>query len=59
LSAADVAKIREQRARGIRCNDIATAFGVSTSLVTQIARGKIWKAAGGFLTKTANIRIAA
>lgn len=43
LSLADVAAIREQRTRGVPISQVAAAFGVSESTVSEVANGKRWR----------------
>lgn len=51
LTAARVEAIRLLRASGVRSTDIAAAFGVSQSLVCQVATGKLWSHAPGPITR--------
>lgn len=45
LDAAKVEIIRAERAQGVLLTDLADRFGVSFSLISQVARGSIWKEA--------------
>jgi len=43
LTAEQVHEIRQLRAAGVKQRDVAARFGVSQSLIGQIATGKIWR----------------
>ena len=51
LTAGQAQEIRLQRASGRLTDDIAADFGVSSSLVSQIATGRLWASAPGPLTR--------
>lgn len=53
LTDALVIEMRERRAAGERPKDLAVAFGVSRTTVTQVTSGQVWKYAGGPLTSPA------
>jgi hypothetical protein len=51
LTPGTILLVRERRARGERCGPIAKDLGLSSSTVSQIGRGDIWKDVGGPLTR--------
>jgi hypothetical protein len=51
LDAAAVVRIREARAAGVLSKDLALQFGVSQSLICQVATGRLWPTAPGPLTR--------
>jgi len=52
VTEADVVRLRERRAEGARCKDLAVEFGISETQVSAICVGLKWKRAGGPLTRT-------
>lgn len=51
ISAADVIDIRKRRAQGEKLQSIASAYGVASCTISDIALGKTWKATAGPVVK--------
>lgn len=51
LTEGDVVLIREARAAGSRCDELAARFGLGASTVSLICIGRSWKRAGGPITR--------